>query len=471
MGRDRPLCVVSGLPPGAAWGVFAVLLGTLVVPLDSAVNVDFPSITRHFDLPIPLIQWIVISYTLTTASLMLVFGRAADMLGYRRIFLAGCAWNAIAFVLCAVAPSYAWLLAARVLQGIGAGLVLSCGPALITALYPEAQRARALGVYTLGFGLGGALGPAFGGLLAARFGWSAVFWARVPIAALGGLAGLALPAVPHRGRGERFDLAGAALLVLAIGALLLALNRFRTPVLALPTAAGAALALAAFIRREGRVRHPMLDLRPFRDPGFARANLANALMNLAAFAVLLLVPFALARLPGFSTAADGLLLAVSPAGVMLGGPLAGRLALRVPPAVLMTASAGLIAAGLACIAGSGLDPAVPTLDMLTLGMLAQGVGLGMFQVAYFDVVTGAIPLRDRGVAGSLGMLTRTLGLVAGATVLMSVFQTVHDRALQQGAGNEVAFWLGFHTTFLFAAALPALLVVVDLVRWRTGRQP
>ena len=305
-----------------------------------------------------------------------------------------------------------------------------------------------------------------GGLLAARFGWSAVFWARAPIAVVGGLAGLALPAAPRRVHGERFDLAGAALLVLAIGALLLALNRFRTPVLALPAAAGAALALAGFIRREGRVRHPMLDLQPFRDPGFALANLANVLMNLAAFVVLLLVPFALVRLPGLSTAAGGLVLAASPAGVMLGGPLTGRLALRVPPAVLMPASAGMVAAGLACIAGSNFGVAA-----LVLGMLAQGVGLGVFQVAYFDVVTGTIPVRDRGVAGSLGMLTRTFGLVAGATVLMSVFQVVRDGALQRGAGAGMAFGLGFRATFLFAAALPALLMVVDLVRWRAGRQP
>ncbi|MBW4092708.1 MAG: MFS transporter, partial [Proteobacteria bacterium] len=456
MCRDRTAIQPSGL---VAWGVFAILLGTLVVPLDSAVNVDFPSITRHFGLPIPLIQWIVISYTLTTASLMLVFGRAADMLGYRRMFLAGCAWNTAAFVLCAIAPGYAWLLAARILQGIGAGLVLSCGPALITALYPETQRARALGIYTLGFGLGGALGPALGGLLTARFGWSAVFWARAPVAALGGLAGLMLPATPRRVLGERFDLAGATWLVLAIGTLLLALNRFRTPIIALPAAAGAALALAGFIRQEGRARHPMLDLRPFRDPGFALANIGNALMNLAAFAVLLLVPFALARLPWVSTAAGGLVLAASPAGVMLGGPLAGRLALRVPAGVLMATSAGMVAAGLACVAGSGF-----ALAALIPGMLAQGIGLGMFQVAYFDVVTGAIPMRDRGVAGSLGMLTRTLGLVAGATVLMSIFQTVRDSALLRGTGADAAFGLGFRTTFLCAAALPALLVLVALAR-------
>ena len=177
-------------------------------------------------------------------------------------------------------------------------------------------------------------------------------------------------------------------------------------------------------------------------------------MNLASFAVLLLVPFALARRADLSTVAGGLLLAASPAGVMLGGPLAGRLARRVPASVLMPAGAAAIAAGLGGIAVSG-----GALMLLAPMMLAQGLGLGVFQVAYFDVVTGAIPARDRGVAGSLGMLTRTLGLVSGATVLMSVFQ---------GVSAGASFGAGFRAAFLVAAALALGVAGVGLARLRRG---
>ena len=116
------------------WGVFIVGLGTLVVPFDSSVNVAFPHIIRAFGLPIPAIQWVVIAYTLTYAALMLVFGRVGDMLGHRLVFRLGCAASTAAFLCCAAAPSYRWLLAARVTQGIGAAMALSCGPALATAL-------------------------------------------------------------------------------------------------------------------------------------------------------------------------------------------------------------------------------------------------------------------------------------------------------------------------------------------------
>ncbi|HJS85335.1 MAG TPA: MFS transporter, partial [Acetobacteraceae bacterium] len=164
------------------------------MPLDSAVNVDFPRITAHFGLAIPLIQWVVVSYTLASASLVLVFGRAGDIAGHRRIFLLGTAWSGAAFLLCAMAPSFPWLLAGRALQGVGAGLVLSCGPALVTGLYPAALRPRAVGVYTATFGIGGALGPVLGGILLAQFDWSSVFWVRAPVALLALALGLRLPA-------------------------------------------------------------------------------------------------------------------------------------------------------------------------------------------------------------------------------------------------------------------------------------
>ena len=137
-------------------GTAAICLATLAMPLDSSVNVAFPDIVNSFHLAVADIQWVVISYTLTYAALMLVAGRAGDLFGHRPIFLIGCAASAFAFLFCTIAPTYGWLLVARVLQGIAAALSLSCGPALITALYPDDQRTRVLGLYTLVFGVGGA---------------------------------------------------------------------------------------------------------------------------------------------------------------------------------------------------------------------------------------------------------------------------------------------------------------------------
>ncbi len=197
--EEREVAAVPnpGLRLGYRLRLVVVGLGISVVPLDTAVNIGFPDITRSFALALPMIQWVVICYVLANAVPMLAFGRVGDMWSHAGVFRLGLLWNGIAFLLCAAAPGFGWLLAARVLQGIGAGLIISCAPALVTGFYPEARRAHALGIFTLMFALGSATGPLIGGVLVARWGWPGVFWFRAPIA-LGALVLLwRLPASPR----------------------------------------------------------------------------------------------------------------------------------------------------------------------------------------------------------------------------------------------------------------------------------
>jgi EmrB/QacA subfamily drug resistance transporter len=445
--------------------VLVVCLGTLVVPLDSMVNLDFPSIIQRFGLGIPEIQWLVISYTLTHASLLLVFGRIGDMVGHRRIFLAGSAWSGLAFVLCGAAPSYGWLLFARCLQGIGAGLVLSCGAALVTGFVAEARRARVLGFYTMMFGLGSALGPLLAGVIVSRWGWSAVFWARAPLAFSSCALGFVLPATPasQSAGGARFDALGATLLVASISTLLLTLNQLRAPALAAAFAVMTLGGLWAFAWQERRVAQPIIDLRLFRIAGFAAVNLGHTLMNLAGFAIMLLMPFYLDRVTGLPALWLGLVLATSPLGMMLAAPIAGRLAGRLNPRRLTVTGALCAAIGLGLIAALAGRVGVVVLG---LAMFLQGFGQGLFQVAYFDIVTGTIPRQDRGVAGSLGMLTRTGGVVLGATLLMLAFQTLRGMAGTQGGDDAMAFLFGLRGAFMLAAGLTALVLVMLGVRRR-----
>jgi MFS family permease len=447
------------------FGVLVVALGTLVVPFDSSVNFAFPYITRAFGLPIPAIQWVVIAYTRTYAALMLVFGRVGDMLGYRRIFLAGSGWSAIAFVLCAMAPSYGALLAARVLQGIGAALVLSCGPALATSLYPESARTRILGLYTMVIGLGGALGPPIAGLLVPIIDWPAVFWFRAPLALSAFVLAWLLPADTRPAVREKFDAAGGALLVLAISAMLLALNQLQhigeRRGWFIASALACLLAVGGFIAQETRTQRPIISLRYFRDFDFSLLNAGHAALSLAGFSVLLLVPFYLSRFGGLTAHTTGLLLACSPAGTAVAAPLAARLAARIPPRLLAVIGAAAMAIGQVLIGSADATPDIP---LLAGAMALQGFGVGLFQVAYFDIVTTSIPRADRGVAGSLVMMTRTVGVVTGATVLMLLFQTWRGMAEANGATEIPAFLSGFGGTFRVAAALPALVVLLGLLR-------
>ncbi len=446
----------TGLAKSPLWPLLIVGLGTLVVPLDSAVNIDFPAIVARFDLPIPMIQWIVIAYVLTQTALMLSFGRIGDMVGYRRVFLFGTGVSTLAFVACALAPTYAALLAARVAQGIGAGLILSCGPALATSLFPEAMRSQILARYMLMFGIGSALGPSVFGSLVERFGWSAVFSFRAPVAAAAFLLAWTLPR-SARSDPERFDAAGGALLALALSFMLLALNRLRSE--GAEAAVFAALAVVGFVlfyRQERRTPKPIIDFDLFKNADFTVINISNALVNLSAFSIMLLAPFYLGRIPGLSLPEAGLILAVSPAGMIVAAPLAGRLAKGHKPRLIALIGTALSGAGLFGISLSGSSP---DFSILVLSMAIQGVGLGLFQVAYFDIVTAAIPARNRGVAGALGMATRSIGTVTGATVLMLIFQSL------QTAGAD-GFLTAFQTTFRIAATIPAALILLELKRYR-----
>ncbi len=428
------------------------------MPLDSAVNIGFPAIVRRFDLSIPMIQWVVISYVLTQTSLVLSFGRIGDIVGYRRVFLAGTGVSALAFVGCALAPTYPWLLAGRVAQGIGAGLIIGVGPALATSLFAEDVRPRVLGYYMMMFGLGSALGPLVFGLLLAHFGWSAVFSFRSPLAAASFLLAWALPADAPSGRPRAFDAAGGALLAAALALLLLALNQVRQP-LGLAVCAGlSAAAFAGFIRHERHADQPMIDLRCFRDRGFTWATLVLALVNLAGFAVMLLVPFYLSSVTGLSVPMAGAVLAAQPVGMMLAAPVAGRLLSGPMPSAVMLAGLVACAAGLALLSLAG---ASPENARLTCAMIVQGFGMGLVQVACFERMTAAIPRDDRGVAGALGMAARSIGIVTGATVLMLVFQSV------QATGGFVP---AFQAAMLLAAAIPAVLLLLGWAA-RHGRRP
>jgi MFS family permease len=442
------------------WPLLIVGLGTLVVPLDSAVNIDFAAIVTRFGLPIPMIQWIVIAYVLTQTSLMLTFGRIGDLLGYRRVFLFGTGIITLAFTLCALAPTYPALLAGRVVQGVGAGLILSCGPALATSLFPEAMRTQILARYMMMFAIGGALGPSVFGLLIEHFGWSAVFSFRAPVAAAAFVLAWTLPR-PARAPREPFDAAGGVLLAAGMSFMLLALNRLRAP--DTETAVFAVLAIAGFVLfywQERRTQKPIIDFGPFRQPDFAVINLTNILVNLSAFSIMLLAPFYLSRVPGLSLPAAGLVLASSPLGIVIAAPMAARLARGHKPRLIAVIGTALSSAGLFGISLSGASPDIP---ILVLSMGVQGIGIGLFQVAYFDIVTAEIPIQNRGVAGALGMATRTIGTVTGATVLMLVFQSLRTPAPD-------GFMLAFKATFQFAAAIPAALVFFDLRRGGRGRR-
>jgi MFS family permease len=451
---------VTAAPARPAWpGLAVVGLGASLVPLDFAVNVAFPAITDAFALPTLAIRWAAVCYVLTYGSLMIGFGALGDRIGYLRVFRAGLAIAAIAFAACALAPSYPWFLAARVLQGVGVSLVVACAPAIATLLVDESRRTWALAGYGAAQALAGVAAPLAGGAFLALMDWPGVYWFRVPIAlaALAGVPWLARVADRQVRRTDTtFDASGSALLAAAVALLLLApalLGPALEPWPAVPVALAGAVAMAVFVRRQRASTAPFLPAAVARDAGFRSLNAAACLVHLAGFSVALVVPYYLLRGGGGSPIGSGMVLGVWALGALAGSAIAARAVGALGARRAAAWAAALSAAGLAAIAAW---PDVPHAGAMAASLAVQGTGLGLFQVAYTDAVVAALPIASRGVAGSLTMVTRTVGIVLGATLWLSIVQVFERAAGGPGAsGGEARAALMAAVAVVYATAAAA----------------
>ncbi len=437
-----------------------VLLGSVIAPLDSAVNAAFPAINAAFALDVASIRWVVISYLVAFSSCVIVSGRLGDLFGYRRVFGAGLLVSAAAFLACGFAPDYGWLLVARVVQGIGIALVIGAAPALALSIYPESERTRVLARFGAAFAIGLTVGPAAGGALVDAFGWQSVYFARVPLA-LGAWLLLGRVPIAPRASDSRFDISGSVLLATWTGSLLLGV--------ALPGFAGivsgilAAATFAWFVVRESRSRHPMIRLALFRTAAFSVPNLAAVSVHFTGFIVFLLGPYLFVNTLGLTAQAAGFLLALGPAGAVLGSALASRLVARFGARPAAFAGMLLNLATVAVASGWSGDT-----DIAAIGcwLAIGGLGIGLFQVAYSDLVIAALPPEERGVASSLTNFTRTLGVVACAVIGSALFRSAESQALAEGAAAGAAFLEGYAFAFGSVAAGVGLFIALTLLRPR-----
>jgi MFS family permease len=415
------------------------------------VNAAFPAISAAFDLEVAAIRWIVISYLVAFSSCIIVSGRLGDLYGYRRVFGAGLLLSAAAFLACGFAPSYGWLLAARAVQGVGIALVLGVGPALALSIHPEPERTRVLAKFGAAFAIGLAVGPVAGGALVDAFGWQSVYLARVPLALAAWLLLARVPVAQLKST-SAFDVAGSVLLAAWSGSLLLAI--------ALPGAMSFAFGLVAvgtlwaFVRREASLPHPLIRLSLFLDPGFSVPNLAGIMCHFAGFAVFLLGPYLFVRELGLSAQLAGILLALSPAAAAAGSTLAGRLAARLGTRRLAFAGLLIEFCGVGIAAWGGFSGITGNAVALVL----QGLGIGLFQVAYADIVIATLPPEQRGVASSLTNFMRTLGVVSCAVLGSLLFRSV------ESAGGS--FLQAYGYAFGWVAALAATFLALSLLRPR-----
>jgi MFS family permease len=443
----------------ALYGLLVVSLGSMMGPLDAAVNVAFPVITNFFKLEIRDIQWIVIVYVLAQSCVTIVFGNLGDLYGHKRVFMIGAAACAIIHFLIGFAPNYASLVVLRIFQGLSVGTALSCGPAIVTFLYPPAQKRYALGMFTMLFGLGLAIGPVIGGWLLEHFSWPSVFWYRAPIALAAFILAIWLP-LPHQQPAQKpvFDMKGALYLVLMLGTfvLLISMTR-RAPGAMLPLAMLVIWLVASwlFVRHELSVSQPVIQVRHYAKPVFAGIQITTLAINFFLFTIFLLFPYMMSARGDVSLLWSGIILAVYPCGTISGGYLGGKLSRSVSSLALVRAGIAITAAGLI---GIGLSGSMVSVVPVAICLFFTGLGLGIFQVGNLDLTTSILSVSERGVAGSLVNVGRLLGILTGASGITWLFDLLNTH------GDQM---LAFRNTYvMLGAALLAFGLVVNFTVFR-----
>ncbi len=446
----------------------AVAMGIFLSTIDgSIVNVALPTFTQAFQTSFAIVQWVVISYLLTVTTLMLSVGRLADMHGKKRIYLSGFAIFTLGSVLCALSWSVYALIGFRVLQAVGAAMVMALGTAILTESFPPTERGRALGISGAIVSIGIVTGPTVGGLLIDAFSWHWIFLVNLPVGLVGILIGLRnLPDIRPSMR-QQFDYAGAISLFASLMGLLLALTigqeiGYRQPLI-LGLFALWLVMLAVFISVERRALFPMINLAMFRNIQFSTNLATGFLVFIAISGSTLLVPFLLQGVMHYDVRTVGLMMAVVPSGLGVMAPIAGVLSDRYGSRPITVI--GLIIAAFGFYSASTLHLETSTLGYV-LRFLPIGVGLGTFQSPNNSAVMGAAPRENLGVASGLLAITRTMGQVVGVAI-MGAFWAVRVAAhsgvnvagetIQAPAGAQLN---GFHDTFILMIGL--IIVALSL---------
>ena len=451
-------------------------LGALLASMNSGtLIIALPTLMRDLHASLFSLIWILLAYNLTQTVLVLNVGRLSDMLGRKNLYVLGFAVFSAASLAAGFAGSAGALIALRVLQGVGGGLMIANSSAIVTDAFPRHELGLALGANQMLVAVGAIAGPIIGGWLT-TLGWSWVFWFNVPLGVLGGVwAALNLRETSAAlDRKDPLDAWGNVTYAAGLGLLMIGLSEggVQSWATGLPIAALGALLLAAFAVIETRARYPMLDLSLFSDPRFSLGNATAFLNAMTRQALTFLLVFYYQGARGLDPVSAGLALVPQAAGLLIAAPIAGRLADRNGPDQLMRWGLAITTASLAALALL-IQLNTPLVALAGL-MFLSGVGGGLFNSPNTSSIMGRVPADRRGVAAGLrtlllsvgGVLSiiYTLGVVAGNLPRDVMFKVFSGLASNLPAATLEPFIHGLKTACWTLTALSAASLGISSLR-------
>jgi len=425
-------------PGSQAVALFAYSLASFFPAfMSSAVNIALPSINQEFHADAVVLSWLVTSFVLALAVLSLPFGRIADILGIKKIFVLGI----IIFILASAAASFSntiiMLILCRAAQSIGSAMIIGNSIALVTALYPANRRGRALGINLACVFIGMSLGPFLGGVLTQHLGWRSIFLINIPA----GLLAIALilwkvKVEWSESKGEKFDIAGSIIYGLSLVALIYGFTLL--PDLPGAVLIGAAiLGLFAFIRWENRTPSPILNVGLFRqNRTFVFSNLAGLICSSGSYALIFLLSLYLQYVKGLTAEQAGFIMVAQPAVQALLSPFVGRLSEKIEPRIVASAGMALTLLGMMVFIFISEDT---SLAQIIIALIVVGTGLALFVSPNVNLIMSSVTPKyyavASAVAGTLGGVGRALSMGIATVVIALVL-------------GRVIISPEYHTTFL-----------------------
>ena len=459
------------------WTLVSVSFALFMIMLDNTVvNVALPTIQQDLGIDVAELEWVVTGYALSFAVLMLSGGKLADMYGRRRIFMIGLAVFTVASLLCGLAGNAELLIAARVLQGVGAACMMPATLSIITATFPPRERGAALGIWAGVSAMALAIGPLVGGLITEHIGWNWIFYINVPV----GIVGLVAARVIIResrdtSHEQRLDVPGLLTSAIGLFALVFALieanSRGWTSPLILGLFALAAVAGTAFVLLELHQRLPMFDMKLFRDPTFAGANTVALLVSLAMFGVFFFISLYMQNVLGYSAVRAGVAFLPMTVLIIVVAPIAGKSSDRLGSRWLMTGGMTLVGCSLLIFAQLQADSSY--LKLLP-GMVLGGLGMAITMTPMTAAALSSVPVDKAGVGSGMLNTFRQVGGALGIALMGAILASGSNAALAGGATKIEGFMNGLHhalyvaAIIAFAGALTALVTVRSHARSRPG---
>ena len=423
----------------------------LMPSLDTSIaNAGLPTLAQAFSASFHAVQWTVLAYLLTITTLNVSVGRLGDIVGRRRLFLGGIALFTIASLLCGIAPTLWFLVAARAAQGLGAAIMMALTVALVGETVPKSKTGSAMGLLGTMSAIGTTLGPSLGGVLIAGFGWRTIFLVNVPLGIVNLLLAHRYLPADRPAQKASLDVPGTLLLALTLAAYALAMTmgRSRFGPLLLIAAVGAGL----FVLVETRATSPLIRVAMVRNPSL----IMSALVSTVLMATLVVGPFYLSRALGLGTAVVGLVLSVGPLVAALTGVPAGRIVDRLgTQRITIVGLCGIVAGSVAL----AMMPATFGIAGYLAGIVIITSGYALFQAANNTAIMTGVQPEQRGVVSGMLSLSRNLGLITGASVMGALFAFA-SRAADITTASPAAVAGGMRITFGAAAILIAAALTI-----------